>query len=86
MLVNFLLYALAQLAAAWAYILPVWDLPAGLTAGLGSFGSFISLVDNILPDGTLANLLAASVVLLSITTFALPFLVARGFKIPFVNK
>ena len=86
MLVNLLLYVLAKIVEAFLFLTPQWDLPSALTTGIGSFGSFISMVDNILPDGTLENLLAASVLLLTINTFALPFIVARNFKIPFVNK
>lgn len=86
MFFSFVLNALSVLIGLFVAILPDWQLPEALSEGLGGFSSFIALVDNILPSGTLTNLFAAAGVILGVNLFLIPLLIARNFKIPFLNR
>ena len=84
MLVALLLWLLGTIARVFLFIWPItWDLPAGVASAFSSLGAFIGQASAILPDGVLANLAAASAFVLTVQIFALPWLVARGFRLPF---
>lgn len=86
MLISILIYVLTFIAGVFVSILPAasfWPLPVGLTDGLTWLGTQIGIAGAFLPDGTLATMVQALTLVVSVNLFILPWLAARNFRLPF---
>lgn len=86
MLVDFLLHVLTVLARVFTFILPpssFLPLPQGFLDALEFIGTMVASAANVLPDGTLNNLVSAMTVVLAVNFVVVPWLAARNFRLPF---
>jgi len=74
------------MAKFFAALLPsatFWPLPTGLTDALEWIATPFAYAGAFLPDGMLSTAFAALSLLLAVNLFVLPWLWARGFRLPF---
>lgn len=88
MIFDLILLILEKLAALIVAVLPsstFLPLPAGYYSTLTSFGDYLALAANLLPDGTLTNLVAASGFILAVRLVVVPILAGQHLTIPFIK-
>jgi len=86
MIINVFLWIITLIVTVFVALLPdasIWPLPQGLTDGLEFLGDQVASLAAILPDNTLNNLVAALTLVITANLLVIPWLAARGFRLPF---
>lgn len=86
MLFELIILLLEKIADLIILVLPsssFLPLPDAFYSTLTSFGAYVAMGANFLPDGTLINLLAASGFILAVRLVAVPVMAGQNVSIPF---
>jgi len=86
MLISLLLNVISIVAQIFQSFLPsasFWPLPTGITDAATWLGARIGTAAAFLPSGVLTNLTLALTLLAAVKLFVIPWLAARGFRLPF---